>query len=118
MPTIGKIAIVTGSSRGIGRGIALALAARGWRIVINYRSNREAAEEVGELIKSAGSQALLVKADLNRPSDLHYLVDETLKGYGQIDLLVNNAGVGPRKRVDMLQVSTRSSVAGRPGAIS
>jgi len=108
MASMGKIAIVTGSSRGIGRGIALALAARGWRIVINYRNNRDAAEEVGELIKVSGSQALLVKADLNHQADLHFLVDETLKGYGQIDLLVNNAGVGPRKRMDMLQVSTDS----------
>lgn len=102
------VAIVTGSSRGIGRGIALALAASGWRIVINYRSNRQAAEEAAGLVDEAGGSAHLVQADMAVLSDLERLVDETLAAYGRIDLLVNNAGVGPRKRVDMLEVSTES----------
>lgn len=102
------VAIVTGSSRGIGRGIALCLAERGWRIVINYRSNRSAAEEAQNAVKDAGGKALLVQADIASQTDLTKLVDATLTEYGRIDLLVNNAGVGPRQRVDMLQVGATS----------
>jgi NAD(P)-dependent dehydrogenase (short-subunit alcohol dehydrogenase family) len=103
-----KVAIVTGSSRGIGRGIAVELAQYGWHIVINYRSNREAAEEAGEQIKAAGSEALLVKADMAHNADLQALVDATLENFGVISLLVNNAGIGPRQRVDMLEVGEAS----------
>lgn len=104
----GKIAIVTGSGRGIGRGIAISLAERSWQIVINYRGNREAAEEARQLVETAGGGALLVQADMSSRADLANLVDTTLAEYGRIDLLVNNAGVAPRQRVDMLQVSETS----------
>jgi 3-oxoacyl-[acyl-carrier protein] reductase len=103
-----KTAIVTGSSRGIGRGIALALGERGWQIVINYRNNRTAAEETKQAIESAGSQASIVQADMGSLNDLEGLVDATLEHFDRIDLLVNNAGVGPRQRVDMLHVSEAS----------
>jgi NAD(P)-dependent dehydrogenase (short-subunit alcohol dehydrogenase family) len=103
-----QVAIVTGSSRGIGRGIALALAARGWKVVINYRGNQSAAQETREIIELLGGSALVVQADMAVQEDLDKLVDATLEAYGQIDLLVNNAGVGPRQRVDMLKVSEQS----------
>ncbi len=103
-----QVAIVTGSSRGIGRGIALSLAERGWQIVVNYRSNRAAAEEVHKAVESAGGGALLVQADMGSQADLEKLVNAALAEYGRIDLLVNNAGVGPRQRVDMLQVGEES----------
>jgi NAD(P)-dependent dehydrogenase (short-subunit alcohol dehydrogenase family) len=103
-----QVAIVTGSSRGIGRGIALSLAERGWRIVVNYRGNRAAAEETQKAVETVGGNALLVQADMASQSDLNKLVDITLSDFGRIDLLVNNAGVGPRQRVDMLQVSETS----------
>lgn len=103
-----KVGIITGSSRGIGRGIALALAERGWAIVINYRSNISAAEEVQAAIEKAGGNALCVQADLAERADMERLVDATLERYGVIHLLVNNAGIRPRKRVDMLQVSEAS----------
>jgi len=103
-----KTAIVTGSGRGIGRGIALELAKRGWCVVINYRGNREAADEAAGLVMEAGGEALVVQADLAQMDHLHKLVDETLETFGRIDMLVNNAGVGPRKRVDMLQVGSDS----------
>lgn len=103
-----KVAIVTGSSRGIGRGIALSLAERGWQIVINYHSNREAAEEAQRMVEEAGGGALLVQADMANQADLTNLVAATLAEYKRIDLLVNNAGVAPRQRVDMLQVSETS----------
>ena len=103
-----KISIVTGSSRGIGRGIALSLAEHGWGIVVNYRSNRAAAEEVKKRVESVGGEVLLVQADMASQDDLDELVETTLAKYGRIDLLVNNAGVGPRQRVDMLQVGETS----------
>ena len=103
-----QVAIVTGSSRGIGRGIAVALAERDWRIVINYRSNCAAAEEAQKAVEAAGGESLLVQADMASQADLTKLVDTTLAEYERIDLLVNNAGVGPRQRVDMLEVAETS----------
>jgi NAD(P)-dependent dehydrogenase (short-subunit alcohol dehydrogenase family) len=103
-----KVAIVTGSSRGIGRGIALALAGRGWGIVVNYRVNQAAAQQTRAQIVAAGGRALVVGADLARREDLDALVDAALAHFGAIDLLVNNAGVGPRQRVDILQVGETS----------
>ena len=102
------VAIVTGSSRGIGRGIALSLAEYGWQIVVNYRSNQTAAHDTKREIESSGSSAYIVKADMSTQADLDKLVDTTLEHYGKIDMLVNNAGVGPRQRVDMLQVGEQS----------
>jgi 3-oxoacyl-[acyl-carrier protein] reductase len=103
-----RVAIVTGSSRGIGRGIALSLAERGWDIVINYHSNAAAAEEVRLAVQGLGADALLVQADLANLADLSHMVDATLERYGRIDLLVNNAGVGPRQRVDLLSTTVES----------
>jgi len=103
-----KVAIVTGSSRGIGRGIALALAERGWHLVVNYRGNQTAAAAAKEAIETLGSTALLVQADMADLQDLHRLVADTLGYYGRIDLLVNNAGMGPRQRGDMLQMKAES----------
>ena len=103
------MAIVTGSSRGIGRGIALTLAQRGWQIVVNYRKEHQAAEAVRQEIRAyQGSAALLVQADMSSLGDLNQLVDRTLEHFGRIDLLVNNAGVGPRQRVDLLETSPES----------
>lgn len=99
-----RVAIVTGSSRGIGRGIALALAGHSWSVIINYRHNRAAAEDVRHKIEALGASALVVQADMAVSADLEGLVDATLDRYGRIDLLVNNAGIGPRERADMLQV--------------
>ena len=103
-----RVAIVTGSSRGIGRGIALSLAERGWDIVINYHSNAAAAEEVRLAVQGLGADALLVQADLANLADLNHMVDTALERYGRIDLLVNNAGVGPRQRVDLLSTTVES----------
>lgn len=99
-----KVAIITGSSRGIGRGIALELAKVGWGLVINYVDNRKAAEETVQQVKTFGSEPHLVQADISQTSDIQRLVKSTLEHFERIDLLVNNAGIGPRKRVDMLHV--------------
>ena len=87
-----KIAIVTGGSRGIGRGIALELAKRGATVIVNYQRNAEAAEQVAAAIAAAGGTALAVQADVSLEDDANRLIKTTADTYGKIDILVNNAG--------------------------
>lgn len=103
-----RIAIVTGSSRGIGRGIVLALAEHGWDVVINYRSNHQAAEETQKAVETFGARSMISKADVTNAQDRDELIQSVMGKFGRIDLLVNNAGMGPRQRVDMLHVSETS----------
>ena len=103
-----QVAIVTGGSRGIGRGICLALAARGWSVVVNYRGNASAANEAAALVEQACGQALIVQADIGAAEDRERLVQETIARFGHIDLLVNNAGMAPRVRLDLLETSEES----------
>jgi 3-oxoacyl-[acyl-carrier protein] reductase len=88
----GKIAVVTGASRGIGRAIAADLAANGATLVVNYRNNADAAEEVVAVIKRGGGTAVAVQADVSDFTASKKLIQTTLDAYGQIDILVNNAG--------------------------
>jgi 3-oxoacyl-[acyl-carrier protein] reductase len=90
---LGKVAVVTGSSRGIGRAIAIELARQGAKVVINYRSNASAAEEVVALIREQGGEALAVQADVSLADDADRLVAAALEAYGTLDILVNNAGI-------------------------
>ncbi|MDB5322954.1 MAG: 3-ketoacyl-ACP reductase [Phycisphaerales bacterium] len=101
-------AIVTGASRGIGRGIALALAGVGFDVVVNYARNAGAAEEVGREIEGLGRRAWLVRADVSVGADRERLVAVTLGAFGRIDLLVNNAGVAPDVRADLLEATEES----------
>ncbi len=103
-----KVAIVTGASRGIGQGIALALGERGWAVSINYRANAKAATEVARLVEEKGGRALVIQANVVDATDRQRLVDETLHKLGPIDLLVNNAGMAPRQRTDILETSEAS----------
>ena len=103
-----KIAIITGAGRGIGRGIAISLARSGWITVINDFGNPEPPAETLELVRQEGSDGLIVMADITSGQDRIKIVDETLEKYGQINLLVNNAGIGPRVRMDMLEISIES----------
>ena len=103
-----RVAIVTGASRGIGRGIALALAEDGWAVSINYRGNAAAANEVAGLVEQAGGRPLVIQADVTAAADRQRLVDGTVQAFGRIDLLVNNAGMAPRQRVDLLETSEAS----------
>lgn len=103
-----EVAIVTGSSRGIGRAIALALAARGWDIVINYRGDRQAAQDTRNAVETLQAKSIVVQGDVASSVDRQRLVQTTIEEFGRIDLLVNNAGMGPRQRVDMLQVGEAS----------
>ena len=103
-----KVALVTGASRGIGRGIALALAARGWTLVINYRGNRSAAEDVLRIAQENSSRSLIIQADISQADDRKRLIAETLENLGRLDLLINNAGMAPRQRLDLLEVGEDS----------
>lgn len=88
-----KTAIVTGASRGIGRAVALALAAEGMNVVINYAGNREAAEEVAREAEKLGVEALVIQGDVAKKDCVEKLVAETLAKFPTIDVLVNNAGI-------------------------
>ena len=104
MPT----AIVPGSSRGIGRGIAESLAAAGHDIMINYTRNEDAAKEAAESVSSHGVRAEICQANVTETQDGRNLVDKTLEAFGRLDLLVNNAGIAPRVRADLLNAETQS----------
>lgn len=87
-----KIALVTGSSRGVGRAVALGFAKEGANVVVNYTSNEKAANEVVEAIQSIGSKAVAMKADVAQKSDAENLVNKAIETFGRLDILVNNAG--------------------------
>ena len=89
----GKIAIVTGASKGIGAGIAKGLAAEGAAVVVNYSSSREGAEKVVKEITRKGGKAVAVQGDMSKAADVERLFSETKKTFGSLDVLVNNAGV-------------------------
>lgn len=101
-------ALVTGASRGIGRGIALELAKAGGRVAINYAGNAEAAAEALALVRAAGGDGFIVQGDVAVASDRERLVAETVARFGRIDLLVNNAGVAPKVRADLLDAGEES----------
>jgi 3-oxoacyl-[acyl-carrier protein] reductase len=88
-----KVAVVTGSSKGIGAAIAKALAAEGAAVVVNYSSSRQSADAVVQDIVKAGGNAIAVQADLSKQSDVQRLFAETKKAYDKLDILVNNAGI-------------------------
>jgi 3-oxoacyl-[acyl-carrier protein] reductase len=89
----GKVAVVTGASKGIGAAIALHLAAEGAAVVVNYASSRQGAEKVVAEITGKGGKALAIQADVARPEDIRRLFAETKKAFGALDILVNNAGI-------------------------
>jgi 3-oxoacyl-[acyl-carrier protein] reductase len=99
----GKIALVTGSSRGIGRGIAERLSRDGASVVINYFSNSDKAEEVVAAITSDGGKAVTVQADVCRIDGIRQLFEKTLEHFGRLDILVNNAGIRISQTVADLQ---------------
>ncbi|MGV2881808.1 SDR family oxidoreductase [Paenibacillus taichungensis] len=89
----GKVAVVTGSSRGIGRAIAEQLAEMGADVVINYASSQGKAERVADIARQKGVRAITVQADLARKEDVERLFSETINQLGKIDILINNAGI-------------------------
>ena len=89
----GKVAVVTGASKGIGAAIAKALAAEGAQVVVNYASSKAGADAVVDAISAAGGKAIAVQGDVSKAADVKRLFEETKKAFGSLDVLVNNAGV-------------------------
>ena len=89
----GKVAIVTGASRGIGREIALQLAQEGAKVAVNYSGSKDKADEVVQQIKDAGGEAFAIQADVSNSDSVKTMVDMTIETFGSIDILVNNAGI-------------------------
>jgi 3-oxoacyl-[acyl-carrier protein] reductase len=103
-----RTAIVTGASRGIGRAIAVALAAQGYNVVINYRADAAAAKACADLVTAAGGTPLLVQADVANLADHARLLEAALQRFQRVDLLVNNAGIAPQVRADLLDMDEAS----------
>src|SRR2546426_7693948 len=113
MANTAPTALITGASRGIGRGIAVELARERWAIAINYAKDQEAARECRRLCEEAASGPSkasfeIIQADVSRADDRARLLDSVLGRFGWIDLLVNNAGVAPAARTDLLEASEES----------
>src|SRR3979411_348892 len=89
----GKVAVVTGASKGIGAGIAKSLAAEGAAVVVNYASSKEGADRVVAEIVKKGGKAIAVQGDVSKAADVQRIFAETKKAFGTLDVLVNNAGV-------------------------
>jgi NAD(P)-dependent dehydrogenase (short-subunit alcohol dehydrogenase family) len=102
------VSLVTGAGRGIGRGIALELARLGHAIVVNYAGNEHTAADCLKAVRDAGGDGITIRADISVSADRTELVEEVIEKYGRIDLLVNNAGVGPQMRADLLESTEES----------
>ena len=89
----GKVAVVTGASKGIGAGIAKALAAEGASVVVNYASSKDGAEKVVKAITGAGGKAVAVGGDVSKAGDAKKIIDSAIQNFGKLDILVNNSGV-------------------------
>lgn len=101
-PLAGKVALVTGSSRGIGREIACKLAQMGAAVAINYNQSESSAEEACKQIMAAGGKAIAIQADVTMMAELQHLFDQTLEKFGKIDILVNNAGILITKKIEQV----------------
>ena len=103
MDVKGRVALVTGSSRGIGKATALMLAEKGCNVVVNYVKNREKAEMVSEEARRLGVDSMALKADVSKYDEVEKMVEAILSRFGRIDILVNNAGIISR-HVNLLEV--------------
>ena len=113
-PRMNPVALITGASRGIGRGISLELAGLGWDLVINYASNLAAARQAADLCVARAThhgktiRAEICEADIGSATGRRKLIEFARTAFGRLDLLVNNAGVAPQIRADILEASEES----------
>lgn len=98
----GRVALVTGGSRGIGRQIAIEFARAGADVAVAYQSRRDETEDVAQLVRAAGRRSLCLGDDLSDPEEAGALVAEAAERLGPIDVLVNNAGINPSKPITQL----------------
>ena len=103
-----RAALVTGGARGIGRAACLALAAEGMDIAVNYAGSAAAAEQTAADCRALGVQAVALQADVRRPEACKQLIEDAAAAFGRLDVLVNNAGVAPKVRADLLDMSEES----------
>ena len=108
----GQKAIVTGSSSGIGSAVAIALAAAGADVVVNYASSKEGADEVVEQIKSAGGNAIAIGCDVSKEDEVEKMFAKTLEAFGTVDILVNNAGLQRDAPIEELTLEQWNKVIG------
>ncbi|MGH9803942.1 MAG: SDR family oxidoreductase [Candidatus Acidiferrales bacterium] len=92
MPLVNRVALITGAGRGLGKGIALSLAAEGMRLALCYRGNRNAAQQTARQIQARGAEALVLQADVTVPAQVARLVAGTVKHFSRLDVLINNVG--------------------------
>ena len=103
-----KVALVTGGSRGIGRAICVELARTGYAILINFNENLGAAEETHQLVEEIGVPVDVCQGDITAKSHRDLVVEFTMERFGRIDFLVNNAGIAPKVRRDILETEEKS----------
>jgi 3-oxoacyl-[acyl-carrier protein] reductase len=106
----GKVALVTGGGRGLGRGIAEGFAGEGAKLVVNYLKDEKAASEVVDTIRKAGGNAITVRADIGEVAEVTAMVDTAVKTFGTIDILVNNAGMLNSFKLADMSVETWDSM--------
>ena len=102
----GKIALITGGSRGLGRGIAEGFAAEGAKVIVNYVKDEKAANAVVDIIKKKGSDAIAVRANIGEPDQVSAMVEAAVKKFGTVDILVNNAGMLNSSKLADMSVET------------
>ena len=95
----GKVALVTGSSRGLGKGVALVLAEKGADVIVNYNSSRDEAEEVCKAVREFGVRSICIQANVGKSDDVQRLFSEIDNHFGKIDFLVNNAGTSRAENI-------------------
>ena len=102
----GRVALITGSSRGIGRAVAIRAAKEGAKVAVNYLRNRKAADEVVQMIRNGGGEAIAIQADVSDSKQVELMVATVLEKFGRVDILVNNAGIQEAK--PLIEVSDAS----------
>ena len=104
MDFLNKVVLVTGSSRGIGRSIAVQFAKEGAQVIVNYKNSQKEAEAITEILSSYGTDCICIKADISKEDDVKRMIEQIIDKYGRIDILVNNAGIAIDKDFSKHQV--------------